>query len=478
MTTRLEPTHEQQAIIAAARSGKHLVIQAGAGTGKTSTLRMVADALESRPAIYIAYNAAIAREAKGGFPAHVVCKTAHALAMAGTGRDYRHRLNGPRQPARRAAELLHTSWLELGRNLMVSPVQLARVAIETVSRFCYSADDEISRKHVPQQNGILGADHDVLTQTVLPYARRAWDDLRHPDGLLRFEHDHYLKMWALTGPVLPADVIMLDEGQDSNPVVAQLVQQQQAQQIAVGDSNQAMYEWRGAVDALANWNANERLYLSQSWRFGSAIADEANKWLSRIGTPLRLTGDPGQRSELLPLQAPKAVLCRTNAEAMQQVISALDGGRRVALVGGGTSIRSLAQAAADLKNGRRTNHPELYVFTTWGALQEYAENEAAGRDLKPFVDLIDAHGPEAITTAVDALVSENRAHTIVSTSHKAKGREWDSVKIADDYPEPKDRQGKVAKSDAMIAYVAVTRARKQLDRGSLAWIDRYHRETA
>jgi ATP-dependent exoDNAse (exonuclease V) beta subunit len=40
--TAPRPTGEQQAIIDASQSGADLVIEAGAGTGKTSTLRLVA----------------------------------------------------------------------------------------------------------------------------------------------------------------------------------------------------------------------------------------------------------------------------------------------------------------------------------------------------------------------------------------------------------------------------------------------------
>ncbi len=282
-------------------------------------------------------------------------------------------------------------------------------------------------------------------------------------------------MWALTRPVLPVDVVMLDEAQDSNPVVAQLVHQQvHAQRIAVGDSNQSMYEWRGACDALGSWDADEVLYLSRSWRFGHVIAEEANRWLQQIDTPLRLLGNPAMRSHIGVLSRPAAILCRTNAEAVRNVLSLLAQGRQVALAGGGTEIKRLAEAAKELQSGRRTSHPELYVFPTWAALQEYVEGDEAGRDLKPFVDLIDTHGADDIIAAVDSLVDEKRCDTTVSTAHKSKGREWDSVAIATDFAEPIGR-GEIPKSDAMLGYVAVTRARRQLDRTGLAWIDKYNR---
>lgn len=469
----LNPTPEQQAIVDAARRGQNLVIQAGAGTGKTSTLKLVAAAQGNRPTVYIAYNKSIAVEAAATFPSHVSCRTAHSLAHRAVGYQYAHRLRGARELPSRRAEILGTTWLDLSRTLSLSPVQMARIAVEAVMRFCYSADDDIDVVHVPRQVGMADADHHVLARAVVPYARRAWSDINDRDGLLKLQHDHYLKMWALTRPVLPAEVIMLDEAQDSNPVVAQLVQDQRhAQRIAVGDSNQALYGWRGASDALGTWDADARLFLSQSWRFGPAIAGEANQWLGQIGTDLRLTGNPKIVSRLRSVAAPAAVLCRTNAEAVSRVITLLAQGRRVALAGGGDQIRKLAMAAKDLKNGRRTSHPELFVFATWGALLEYVEEDQAGRDLKPFVDLVETHGADAIVAAIDSLVDERAASTVISTAHKAKGREWSSVQIADDFPEPHGRD-EIPKVDAMLAYVAVTRARQSLDRGGLAWIDRF-----
>lgn len=147
-------------------------------------------------------------------------------------------------------------------------------------------------------------------------------------------------------------------------------------------------------------------------------------------------------------------------------------GCRVALAGGGTEIKRLALAAEELQEQGRTSHPELYVFASWGALQEYVETDSAGADLKPFVDLIDSHGTAAVLEAIDALVDEKRCNTVVSTAHKSKGREWESVLIADDFPEPLGHNG-IPKVDAMLGYVAVTRARLRLDPGGLAWERRH-----
>jgi superfamily I DNA/RNA helicase len=475
-TTTLAPTSEQQDIIDTVGIGGNLVIQAGAGTGKTSTLQLVAHQLPATDKVlYVAYNKAIATEAATKFPNHVTCRTSHSLAFGAVGRNFSHRLNSGRTTSFEVAKKMGLGWLNLSRDIAINPSRLATISADTVRRFCYSADTEITASHVPFQNGVTGSRHNHLAATVLPIAQRWWTDVNDAKGSLPFEHDHYLKMWALTNPELPYDVIFLDEAQDSNPVLADLIlRQTHAQQVVVGDGCQQMYAWRGAVDAMKDWPNATQLYLTQSWRFGQEIADEANKWLSLLPTPLRLSGNPAIKSRLEDVSEPRAVLCRTNAGAMAVVLEALDNERKVAMVGGGQQLARLAQAATDLLNGKRTSHPELYAFPNWAAVCKYAQEETTGRDLLPLVNLIDTHGPERIIAATQAMVNEDQADIVASTTHKAKGREWDSVRAANDFfvPYPND-DGEVSVSDgeAMIGYVAITRAREVLDRGGLAWID-------
>jgi hypothetical protein len=478
---RSDPTPEQQEIVAGFRRGSNLVIEAGAGTGKTSTLKMAAAAEPGKRGLYVAYNRAIANDAKASFPQSVKCSTAHALAFGTAGRQYKHRLNGPRVPAREVARILKINEpVRLGE-LYLAPVQIARLASETVARFCRSADAEPSPWHAPRKPGLDDpAIYRDLGDLVTPLARKAWADIISHDGQLKFEHDHYLKIWQLSAPVLNADYVLLDEAQDANPVILDVVtRQKDAQLIAVGDRSQAIYGWRGAVDAMDQFPADERLSLSQSFRFGRAVAHEANKWLAVLDAKLRLRGYDRISSITAALTVADAVLCRTNAEAMAQAMTAMNDGHDTAIVGGGAEIRALAEAAVTLKAGAGTHHPELFAFRTWGEVQDHAENDPAGSDLRVLVKLIDDHGPDVIMDMVDRLVDERKAYVVISTAHKAKGREWNSVKIAGDFREPKrdpekpDTPASVPPPEAMLAYVAVTRARLTLDRSGLSWVDNY-----
>ncbi|MFJ8536839.1 UvrD-helicase domain-containing protein [Streptomyces sp. NPDC093591] len=478
----MNPTDEQTAAADAFRAGDHLALQAGAGTGKTTTLALLAHAT-TRRGRYLAYNRAIAQDATTRFPRTVLCKTAHALAYAAIGHRYTRRLGAPRRPAWQTGQALGiTKAIRIGER-EVTQKALSNATLRTVTRFCHTADEAITRNHVPHLRGLEDTDHHAeLATHIVPFARKAWADLQHPDdGTVRFDHDHYLKIWALTQPRIDADFLLLDEAQDTNPVVEQifLAQRDHAQLVMVGDSAQAIYHWRGAKDVMTSFDGTQ-LTLSQSFRFGPDLAAEANRWLHLADAPIRLTGTPAVPTELGPVARPDAVLCRTNVGAMAQVMTLMAAGHRVALAGGGDSLHALALAARDLKEGRRTHHPELLLFPCWGDLQDYAAHDPAGRDLQPLVNLVDTHGTDAILTAIARLAPEPHAQVTVSTAHKAKGREWPRVLIADDFARPKDNlddqsdtttpPDPVDDAEARLAYVAVTRTRQRLDLGGLSWI--------
>lgn len=475
---RPDPTPEQQEIVSAFRTGGPVTVVAAAGSGKTTTLRMLAEAAGQRRGLYAAYNRAVADDAKASFPRGTDCRTGHSLAYRPCGVRFRDRLDGPRVPAMQAARILRINEAIKIGEFLFQPKQIARLAQEAVQRFCYSADDEVSPWHVPGVTGLDGPlEKQALRDAVTPYARKAWDDLRHADGQLKFVPDHYVKIWGLSRPRLPYDFILFDEAQDANAVILRVIQDQEhAQVIAVGDPSQAINGWRGAVDAMDKF-PGMRLHLSKSFRFGQAIADEANKWLDILGAELRVTGFERLNSVLRDLPNPDAVLCRTNAEAIGQVMTGIDAGRRVALVGGGREMMRLAQAAVSLKAGMGTDHPELFAFRTWSEVQDYAENDAAGADLKVFVNLVDKHGADVIIDALGRLTDERYADVVISTSHKAKGREWRSVRVASDFREPRKdedgQRGEIPRENSMLAYVTVTRAKEALDRTGLAWVDQY-----
>jgi hypothetical protein len=131
----------------------------------------------------------------------VQCATAHSFAYGVVGRMFRHRLNGPRVPAAQTAKTLGiTRPLTVTGGTILAPQQTARLVMETVQRFCRSADRAPSGYHVPRKPGLDTPEClAVLREALPPLAARAWDDLTSTDGQLRFDHDVYLKLWQLIG---------------------------------------------------------------------------------------------------------------------------------------------------------------------------------------------------------------------------------------------------------------------------------------
>jgi superfamily I DNA/RNA helicase len=241
-------------------------------------------------------------------------------------------------------------------------------------------------------------------------------------------------------------------------MVAIVAAQTHAQLVWVGDSQQQIYTFTGAVNALAHVPADSKAYLTQSFRFGTAIADEANRILGKLEAELRLVGTDSIRSIVGPVSEPDAILCRTNAAAVREVLTRQKQGQRVALVGGGDEVVRFAKAARELMDDGHTDHPELACFESWGEVQTYVVEDEQGGDLRLMVKLVDDFGVETILAALDRMIPEANADVIVSTAHKSKGREWSSVQLAGDFP-----PGTTNREELRLLYVAVTRAKRNLD---------------
>ena len=478
------PTSEQAQALDLFSSGASLAIEAGAGTGKTSTLKLLA-ASTGRRGQYVAFNKAIVGEAGAKMPGTVTCSTAHSLAFRAVGRQYADRLQNSRRmrsvdiAARLRINAVDVDPIEGDKAKIISSSFLAGLAMTAVRRFCQSADMEIGAKHVPYIEGIdpiidgkrTFVQNNLVARSLVPALQRAWDDLMNESGSLPFSHDHYLKAWHLSGPKIGADYILFDEAQDANPVMVAIVSQQDhAQLVWVGDSQQQIYTFTGAVNALAAVPADSRTFLTQSFRFGPAIAEVANGILGRIeGAELRIVGTPSIASVVGPSADPDAILTRTNATAVRTVLAEQASGGRPALVGGGDDIARFARGAQELQTHGFTDHPDLACFSDWGEVRRYVSEDEQGGDLRLNVSLVEDFGVEVILDALDKTVREADATVIVSTAHKSKGREWSSVQIAGDFPT--SDSGRLGDEELRLLYVACTRARRELDISAVEALD-------
>jgi hypothetical protein len=486
------PTPEQTKALDLFATGDSMVIEAGAGAGKTSTLRLLAESTP-RTGFYLAFNKAIVAEAGAKMPGNVTCSTAHGLAFRAVAGPYRHRMNGPRQKANDVAKRLGINPITIVTAVerkRLAPGYLAGVVNRAVTRFCQSADPEPTEAHfdyiegidLPSPDGRRGwANNREVRLHLLPALRAAWADLSSPTGWLRFGHDHYLKLWHLSGPRIAADFVLFDEAQDANPVMRAIVEaQEHAQRVYVGDSQQAIYGFTGAVNALALVDVTNRAYLTQSFRFGPAVATEANRALSALNAELRIKGTPTIASTVGPIADPDVVLTRTNAKAVELFLDYLAAGEAAAvdpdapkvgrphIVGGATEVVAFAKGAKSLMEDAWTSHPELACFSSWAEVVDYVDNDQQGGELRLLVGLVEKFTAEVIIDSLGGMIPEAQASVIISTAHKAKGREWDRVQLAGDFPNGKNLDGTERRpepEELRLVYVAITRARRELDLG-------------
>jgi hypothetical protein len=458
-------TEEQQAVVEQAPKSQVVVIEAGAGCGKTSTL---VELTRSMPGLgqYTAFNTSLVDESRQKFPQRVPCNTIHSLAFRTEGRKHAHRLRQGRVRASEIAAMLGLRGItvdgEDGRNKMLSASVLAVQVMRAVRVFCQSADDEIRVDHFPRIAGITKS-NGLVKDYLLPYAQQLWAMKCNPNATVPFSHDDYVKIWSLGDPCIAADFVLLDEAQDVSPVMLSIMGAQVrrgTRVVLVGDSAQQIYTWRGAVNALAAFPDAPRLMLSQSFRFGQVIAEVANSVLRNLSERTRLVmrGFDQIPSRLAELENPDCVLCRTNAGAVSTLLQGILDGKRPHMIGGGDDATSFFRAVRDLQAGRETQHQDLCCFTTWNEVVEFSKLEE-GEDIKLMVDLVKKFSVNRILGALEDMPTEREADLVVSTAHRSKGREWGRVRLAGDF-RPLD---KMDDEEVRLLYVAATRAKLVLD---------------
>lgn len=487
--TTCKLTAEQQDILCTAKlieqayadGQRIMVIAAGAGTGKTFVLKQLEQVLCGNGQ-YTAFNASLVAESKAKFT-RAACNTTHSLAFRAVGHRFKHRLNSNRMRSQELAYRLGIEDFYVHLPECIQPrdengnpairrikaTYLAGQVMEAIKRFCMSAERSIGPKHFKTFSGLdeqgQWTNSNKVRDYLLPFAEKAWIDLQSEQGTLPFAHDHYVKIWQLgTGkdrPIIAADYILLDEAQDTAPVMLDiLMQQTHALIVLVGDDNQSIYAWRGAVNAMAAFPGAPRRLLSQSFRFGQTVADVANSILAGLeqATDLIMRGLESIPTRVCEVEQPRCYIYRTNAGAIGRLMTELDSNRRGHLIGGSKETIAFCEAAIDLQQGRGTSHPELGCFTTWDEVVVYAA-EDEGQDLRLMVKLIKAFTAEKIVKALKGMPTEEQADFVVSTAHRTKGREWSTVQLGQDFP----TADKLGDEERRLLYVAGTRAQEELD---------------
>lgn len=457
MTHPLTP--EQQQIVRS--TARRLRVQAYAGTGKTATLVAYAQARPDQRILYLAFNKPIQREAARRFPGHVTCLTTHALAYRHIGRAFHE-----------AGRLGSLGAGDLMDRFDLAPVDARRV-LDTLESFLRSADPRPSLRHVPAD--LVESDR----TPVVRLATRAWEAMQAREGDLPMTHDGYLKLYQLGRPDLSQafDLLLFDEAQDANEVTLDLIGQQPISQVVVGDTHQSIYAFRGAVDALNRFEADETLRLTQSFRFGLGIAAVATALLAGLKDEAHPVVGQADRETAFEVdrRRPYTVIARTNATVFSEAIALL-GTTCFHLIGGVASYpferlvdvhHLLTGQLGAVRDGF------LRRQRTVARLEAYAA-EVDDKELLMLLKVAREHGaqtPDLVRRLQAEATEEARnAQVCLTTAHRAKGLEFEQVVLADDFPSFISDEGLAQRADTPeraqelnLLYVAVTRAKRAIE---------------
>ncbi len=467
----MQPTQEQQDAADLFSTRGNLRIDAYAGAGKTSTLVLLAESRRAQ-ALYLAFNRSIAEEAKSRFPAHVRCATSHSLAFRGVRRHLGY-------PEWKLTEKLSAQGIADGFRMpdtisfrcgiVLSRQAFASVLLATIKTFLQSSDEKPLPSHTPKY-GILA---ELRTEQFSSFSEQAasqsgflWSAMCHREAGLPLGHDGYLKLWALSLPRPRVDYLLVDEAQDLNPVLIGALRQAECQVVYAGDPFQQIYEWRGAVNAMEHVQTPHRTLLAQSFRFGPEIAAAASIVLRELGALVPVRGLSTMPSEICRVR-PQAILSRSNAGVISNVLTALSKGQRCFVLGGTAELERLLMDTERIQAGQVATSPELLGFSSWKDVLRVSVSPE-GEHLRSLVLLVQQHGARQILRGLAACERvEANAELVCSTAHRAKGREWNYVRLDADFEAGFIRAGRspvvdrpaILAAESRLLYVALTRAR-------------------
>lgn len=448
----MNPTDEQKDVretgSQCVAQGKNLSVVAFAGAGKTSALKLLAEAIPKR-GCYLAFNKSIADEAKRRLArSRCTASTMHSLAF-GAVRDI---ISGPvTLNARDFRDSGILTKVHIPRVRGWNDYRISSAVLRTLSTFCNSADESIDINHAREALISATGDPDLIhVQNTADEVRHVLDSLEGPvadmatmywrDNLenARFSHDIYLKLLDLDADLRNSAFreyryLMLDEAQDTNPVQLSILRKTGLPLIAVGDPYQQIYSWRGAENAMAKIGGETR-YLTQSFRFGDGIAETARKILAS-----RPDGGPEQRligsgtGDISKHKGAKiAIICRTNIGMIDEAMRAMDRNLTVNV----DNIQDLigdvhsAQALFCGENHRITSN-EIRQFESWDDFK--AEAEEAGGSSAQLVRIVEQGRVSQVEKLAENQTDSLKANIQICTAHRSKGLEFPAVILGRDW---------------------------------------------
>lgn len=483
---RLDGTDQQEAFWSAVTdTDANIVLEARAGTGKSTSCReaiwRLMEADPSARTAYVAFNRAIADEFKEQLPPGSSATTMHSAGLSAV-RDAFPHIGGPD----RKKMWRHVDAIFPRRDASTRKAKAAALRLTSLCKgFLIDSPD-------PDTLGRLCASFGVN----LPIGLRSvtFDAVprllaKSLDDTAAIDFDDMVWLPVKLGLNFPeTDLLFVDEAQDLNPCQHALVQLAagSGRLAVVGDPRQAIYGFRGAdsrsMATLAECLAGRprgltMLPLTKTRRCPTSHVDLVNPIVpdfeAMVGAKGGRIDSDSDRTALVP---GVMTLCRTNAPLVSLAFKLVGANVPVAIQGKdlGEGLAKLiesfdATTAADL-----TFRVERYRASELNRLDQIDGSEDDIERLQDSCDCINAAAVGCITADdvsgrvrtlfVDCKKADQGSCVLLSSVHRAKGREAEHVAILspEQLPHPMARSPQAVEQEHNIAYVAGTRSLHRL----------------
>ena len=469
-------------VVANLGSGNHLMVEAVAGSGKTSTIVEVFHRLPAGvDARFVAFNKHIATELqRKGLNA----ATLHSVGNRVVRENVLARVN---VKASKVADILKWDIFKLSKETSKEEKVKLFSCLTPVSKIISLlkgrtfVGDTIPAELVNELVDRYAIDlPDFEINSIL---QEAWSIDARKTRVIDFDDMLYIPIregWSFP----THDLVCIDEAQDLNPVQVEIVRQMVRNggtAIFVGDSGQAIYGFRGAdPDSMANIQRDmgcEQLPLSICYRCPKAVVTAAQKYVPHIEAAEwaadGLVETITEENFLDDVAEDDYVLCRTTAPLVSYCMKLIADGRYARVLGREVG-KGLASMVQDI--GER-----LPIEQFLEALSLFVEKETtklARRDKEMQIQVLEdkaacihALAGEAVTggdiiAKIEEVFSDQEARNGITfaTIHKAKGLEGDRIFILHPelLPHPLAKLDWQRKQEDNLAYVAITRAQQEL----------------
>lgn len=486
----MRPSPHQQAILdwVADPNGTDAVVRAVAGSGKTTTLVMVANAIPDR-GCFLAFGKAIQQELEQRLPrprweartihsqAMQACKKALGQGLVPDTSKYPTLLRGL---LREEGIGPHT---EAGAGIFAVARSLVDHARLALAEPTYEGLEELVEHlslEVPEGKGDLVFN---LVEEVLTRGREAIWAQRSLD----FTDMIWVVAKGLVTPSWQHQWLLVDECQDLSPAQLEVVlrlRRAGGRILFVGDPRQAIFGFAGAdtrsVDRIIERTGAITLPLSVCYRCPTKVVDLARRIVPEIqAAPSAAEGevDGASYDELVEgAGAGDLIICRTIRPLVSAALDLAKAGRPVNLRG--PSLEAELLPVLD----RAAKALGTHAASVPAALAGWASNVAAELDAKPsgamaaemlrerveaLLLVADAARPrswEAWAKAVKDLSSTSPEAVQLSTIHRAKGLEAPRVWLLGPelLPHPKATKPWELEQETNLRYVAYTRPQARL----------------